>query len=277
MTAGHCPICDAPLVEVFRAVVLQRHQATYDHCSACGFLRVRAPHWLEEAYSDAIAITDTGLMWRNRVIARQLTALLTVLGVAREDRFLDYAGGYGVLTRLMRDAGFDFYWSDPYCRNLVATGFEYDLRRGPCRAVTAFEVLEHVENPHEFVLTALAAANADTLVFTTELYAGAPPSPADWWYYSLETGQHIAFYRRDTLVQLAERLGMHFHTSRGLHMLSKRPLPVRRIDLALGRLNPLLAWVAARARGSKTMADHDLMVARLEQAGMIGEADANRL
>jgi hypothetical protein len=39
----------------------------------------------------------------------------------------------------------------------------------------------------------------------------------------------------------------------------------------------VLAWVAARARGSKTMPDHDLMVDRLAQNKMTGGADANRL
>ncbi len=44
------------------------------------------------------------------------------------DPFLDYAGGYGVFTRLMRDIGFDFYWHDPYTQNLFANGFEKDIK-----------------------------------------------------------------------------------------------------------------------------------------------------
>lgn len=276
MTAGSCAICAAPLTEAFRAEVLHRHEAIYDHCCACGFLCVRKPHWLAEAYSEAIALTDTGLMWRNQAIARRLTALFTVMGVKPDDRFLDYAGGYGALTRLMRDAGFDFHWSDPYCRNLLATGFEYAADLGPCRAVTAFEVLEHVENPREFVTAALAAGATDTLIFTTELYAGSPPHAADWWYYSVETGQHIAFYRRDTLACLAEKLGLHFHSSHGLHMYSQAPLPTRRIDLALGRLQPLVALLGRLGRKSKVTLDHDLMVERLA-ANAAGRPDAHRL
>lgn len=271
-----CPICGAAMREAFRATLLHRHEGIYDHCDACGFLRVRAPHWLEEAYSDVIAVTDTGLMWRNRVIARQLASLFTALGHAPADRYLDYAGGYGVLTRLMRDAGYDFHWSDPYCQNLMATGFNYKADCGPCRAVTAFEVLEHVERPREFVETALSAGAADTLVFTTELYSGGPPHPADWRYYSPETGQHIAFFRRDTLARLADALGMNFHTSHGLHIFSRRPLPTRRIDLALGRLGPLFALWGRRALQSKTMSDHESMVAQLAASAAEG-ADARRL
>jgi hypothetical protein len=279
MTAApnlRCPVCAADMREAFRATVLHRHEAIYDHCDACGFLRVRAPHWLDEAYADAIAITDTGLMWRNQLIADQLAALLPVLGVAPGDRCLDYAGGYGVLTRLMRDKGFDFYWSDPYCRNLLAGGFEHNPALGACRLVTAFEVIEHVEQPVDFVQTALAAAEADTLIFSTEVYTGAPPKPADWRYYSLETGQHIGFFRSDTLTRLGKRLAMDVHSSHGLHMLSRRALPRRRIDMALGRLRPLMALLARRRQPTKVMTDHALMVQRLA-ADAAGGPDARRL
>lgn len=258
-------------------MVLQRHEAIYDHCATCGFLRARAPHWLHEAYASSIAITDTGLLLRNRIISRQLTAVCRLLHGNGRGAYLDFAGGYGVLTRLMRDAGLDFYWSDKFSRNLLAPGFEYRPAHGPCLAVTAFEVLEHVEDPRAFVTEALAAGDADTLVFSTELYAGAPPRPADWWYYSFETGQHIAFYRRDTLQRLATELGLRFHTSHGLHFLSRRALPARRMDIVLGRLNPLFAFLARRSLVTKTMSDHQLMVARLAEDASIKDSDAHRL
>lgn len=259
----NCPVCTNPLHEVFRAVVLQRHEAIYDHCDRCGFLRIRAPHWLDEAYADSIAITDTGLLLRNMVKANQLAAVCKVMGGRPDDAYLDFAGGYGVLTRLMRDIGFNFYWMDIFSKNLLATGFEYTPAVGPCRAVTAFEVMEHVQDPCAFVTEALDTGQSDTLIFSTELYAGAPPRPGNWWYYSVETGQHIAFYRRDTLQTLADRIGLHFHTHRGLHFLSRKQLPTRRIDLVSGRLNRLFAPLARRSLTTRTLADHELMKNRL--------------
>lgn len=260
-----CPICGSRLTEAFRAAVLHRYTASFDYCADCGLVRARDPYWLAEAYADAISLTDTGLLVRNRSAARQLTALCAFLGGDAEEKYLDFAGGYGVLTRMMRDNGFDFYWSDKYCTNLLASGFEYDDQLGPCRAVTAFEVMEHVEDPRAFVGEALAAGQADTLVFTTELYAGAPPRPEDWWYYSLETGQHISFYRRDTLHRLAAMLGMNFHSSHGIHIFSRRELSTPGLILRLGRLSHVFAWAARRRRTGKTWADHQAMAAKLAQ------------
>lgn len=115
---------------------------------------------------------------RNVSLASKVAGVLYgVMGERGEGQYLDAAGGYGMLVRLMRDLGFDFYWKDKYCDNLIARGFEYRPDLGPCRAVTAMEVLEHLSDPVAFVEEVLAAAGAQTLLFTTELYEGAPPRP----------------------------------------------------------------------------------------------------
>jgi hypothetical protein len=42
---------------------------------------------------------------------------------------------------------------------------------------------------------------------TTQVLPSPPPLPEDWWYYTLETGQHITLYSTDALHWLAGRLG----------------------------------------------------------------------
>lgn len=247
--------------EVFTATVLSRHEAAYDQCGFCGFLRARSPRWLDEAYSRAIAVTDTGIIARNLGIARKLTALCPLLS-SRSGPYLDYAGGYGMLTRLMRDRGFDFWWSDKYCENLLASGFEHEPSMRPCIAVTAFEVMEHVERPRAFVEEALGAGQADTLIFSTELFKGDAPT-RDWAYYSFETGQHIAFYRHDTLAVLARRLGMHYRSHAGIHMLTRRPIGGRRYGLTLSRPNQMLAMARNLLRPSLVQTDSERMIARV--------------
>ena len=51
---------------------------------------------------------------------------------------LDIGGGTGLLTRLLRDVGFEAQWSDEYCDNIFAQGFTYDNKQDKqrlCRCV----------------------------------------------------------------------------------------------------------------------------------------------
>lgn len=259
-----CPVCSSSLEKSFDAVILGRHRIDYFHCNACGLLKTEKPYWLEEAYSEAIASADTGLVSRNVDIANKLVALLYFI-FDRRARYLDMAGGTGLLTRLMRDAGFDFYWRDPYCENIHARGFEFSPATQPCEAVTAFEVLEHLEDPIGFISDALRDTGADSFIFSTELYQGRPPEPGSWWYYTPETGQHIAFYQLRTLEQIGRRAGLKLYTHSGIHALTKRTVSPLGYRLSIGRPGRALAPVLRRLMKSRTMADHIAML-KLSQA-----------
>lgn len=257
-----CPICLSQMKFSFTATVMNKYQANYEVCDTCGFLRAHEPHWLDEAYSSAIAAADTGLVMRNASLASKVAgALYWGMGERGKGRYLDAAGGYGMLTRMMRDLGFDFYWKDKYCDNLIARGFEYQPELGACRAVTAMEVLEHLTDPAVFIEEALAAASAQTLLFTTELYEGTPPHPDEWWYYTFGTGQHIGFFQRRTLETLGAKLGLKFASANGLHVLSKTEVNEDLLKLATGRWSSRLSpWWIRRRLGSKVMSDHQLML-----------------
>ena len=253
--ATPCPICTGPRRALFRKTFLGRHEAPLDWCAACGFLQVRAPFWLAEAYDTAIAALDTGLVARNLGIANRLAGLLPLLGDTTGP-FLDAGGGIGLLVRLMRDRGFDFRWSDAHAANLLARGFTLGAGEAAV-AVTAIEVLEHCVDPVGFVAEVLAVAGTRTLIFTTETYAGTPR--CDWWYLAPEGGQHIAFFRQDTLAALGARLGLALHSYRGLHMLTDRAIAARAYRWRTGWLAPR---IARSARGSLVASDHALLLAR---------------
>lgn len=259
-----CPICDGVLEFSFAEKVLCKHDAIFDYCQTCGFLRARDPYWLTEAYSSAIASTDTGLVMRNSSVACKLASVLYgVMGERGQGLYVDVAGGYGMLTRMMRDYGFDFYWSDKYCDNLMARGFEYSPKLGSCLAVTAIEIMEHVEDPIAFVRDALKQTKANTFIFTTELFEGSPPRPEQWWYYSFETGQHIAFFQRKTLEVMAKKLGLSFATGGGLHIFSKRSINKRLLGFFASRISGVFGRWIQKALGTKVMNDHLEMVQRL--------------
>lgn len=256
-----CKICGGTTKTAFTATALRKYKFEAITCPQCGFLQVKEPTWLEEAYSDAISAIDTGLVARNLSLATQLNPLLFYLFGA-EGRFVDFAGGTGLLVRLMRDAGYDFYWHDPYSVNAHARGFEYEKNQ-TYQAVTAFEALEHIIDPIEFVKNAFNETGADAMFFTTELFAGAPPEPGKWWYYAFEAGQHISFYQTRTLGKIADALGVRFSSNNGMHVFAKPKV----ID-KLWRYNKytmvrrFAKYQAAKALKTRTFDDHVLLVGK---------------
>src|SRR5476651_2675365 len=108
---------------LFEAKVLNKYTVKYYRCDETGFIQTEEPYWLDEAYSSAITKLDIGLPYRNINLSNSITELL-VKNFDYKGIFLDYAGGYGLFTRLMRDKGFNFYNTDKYCANLFAEYFD---------------------------------------------------------------------------------------------------------------------------------------------------------
>jgi len=249
-----CRLCGSGAVPLFEKTLLGRHRAVYFQCGACGLTQTEEPTWLDEAYASPIAAADTGVLARNLGARRLVATFLHLMGV-RDEIGLDYAGGYGLFVRLMRDAGFSFYWSDPFAANLFARGFEWRPERGAPRVVTAFEVMEHWVRPlAEF--RALAALGPDWIVTSTELHSGERPSP-DWHYLVPETGQHVAFYRPETLARLGREAGYpHVLAGPFYQIFARRAVPAGRWRVAL-RLGGLLYPAVRRLRPSLTVPDSE--------------------
>lgn len=252
---GICAICGKATQPKFSTITLNKYTFDAMSCSYCGFLQAANPHWLTEAYLDAIVNCDTGLVSRNLSLADRLIPLFFYL-FGGNGRHVDFAGGTGLFVRLMRDAGYDFYWKDPYCANVHARGFEFENGL-KCQVVTAFEVLEHLINPIEFVSAAFEEVGADAFFFTTELFSGTPPQPGEWWYYAFEIGQHISFYQLKTLEIFAQRLNMRFLSYDGIHVFCKDHLFDRLLRYQRSSfIRRFVRYNASRMLKSKTMADH---------------------
>ncbi|MDB5109105.1 MAG: glycosyl transferase group 1, partial [Mucilaginibacter sp.] len=108
---------------LFTTQILNKYTIKYYRCTQTGFIQTEQPYWLEEAYSSAITKLDIGLPYRNINLSDTISKLL-VRDFNYKSNFLDYAGGYGLFTRLMRDKGFNFYNTDKFCKNLFAEYFD---------------------------------------------------------------------------------------------------------------------------------------------------------
>ena len=124
---------------------------------------------------------------------------------------------------MMRDFGFDFYRYDKYCQNLFARGFDVTEEEKRFTLVTAFELLEHLDNPVSVIEKLLQYSSS--IFFTTELVPKSTPQPDQWWYYCLDHGQHISFYTLQSLQLLAERFSLNLYSNgSGYHLMTDRKI-----------------------------------------------------
>ena len=261
-----CPISGELMNLAFQEMILGKYFVNYYYCEESGFLKTEKPYWLDEAYQSAIGETDTGLVERNISNSRWLEIILQLLFKGK-GRFLDVAGGYGLLARLMRDKGFDFYTVDKYSTNLFASYFEpeIDFRAD---ALCAFEVLEHIENPKQFLVEIFTKYNCKTFLFSTLTFSDNQIPPKTWWYYAFHGGQHITFYQPRTLKLLAQSLGLNYYMIRSdLHIITDLKLTNRsKIVLYNHRIQRLYFLYARRKRKgmSKTWEDHILITDKIK-------------
>jgi hypothetical protein len=235
-----------------RAEVLGKYSVTYYFCKNCGFIQTEAPYWLNESYSKVIATADTGIMMRN---LQNATALLFVLKFTKNDMCLEFGGGHGILTRIMRDYGFNFFHYDKFAENLFASGFDGNLSK-KYDFVTAFENFEHFVNPIEEIEKIINIA--DVLYFSTELIPQNIPLIKDWWYFSPSTGQHISFYSKKSLEYIANKFNLHLLTdNKFTHILSKKHVNKNIFSLLryYRKINNIINIERYLKRPSKTVED----------------------
>jgi Methyltransferase domain len=219
---NNCKICNSKTLNIFNTKILNKYNVDYYQCSQCDFVQTEQPYWLEEAYNNPMNYTDTGIICRNQRSSKIITSIL-FLFFNRNKKFLDYAGGYGVFTRIMRDIGFDFYWIDPYTKNLLSRGFE-QKDSDNYHLVTTFESFEHFENPIEEIEKILKLSK--NVIFSTELIPKTLPNPQDWWYYGREHGQHISIYSKKSLDIIAKKSHVIYYNLGNLHFFSKNKIGV---------------------------------------------------
>lgn len=248
-----CRVCKGRIASSFAAADILSNNVKYYECSVCGYVQTETPTWLSEAYSASINISDTGIMQRNLSNVKLVLATLALLNTSR-GRVVDYAGGYGILVRLLRDRGVNAFWTDAYSTNLLARGFEYTHNSESVSLVTAFEVFEHFVDPVEELEKLIAIS--PNILLSTSVMPEPTPSPTEWWYYGLNHGQHIGFFRVKTLQFLAKKHHLQLLTDgKDIHLLSKIKYSAARWHLLklIAKINPRL--LAFRLK-SKTWSDH---------------------
>jgi hypothetical protein len=219
-----CRLCGNK-VEYYDSDKVLKYQALYTRCEYCFSIQVNNPFWLEEAHARPISLLDTGLVIRGLAATRIIAGFL-FLQKEKERSGLDWGGGTGLLTRMLRDCGINARSYDPYASQDLAIGF----LSGPeslgnnATFVSVIECLEHIRWPMESFEEVLE--NKTYLFLQTETLpmSDLKPSSRSWWYFAPESGQHITFPSKIGMVELGERLGFLNHLEVGsMYIFSRVP------------------------------------------------------
>jgi len=193
-----CRCCDYQSEYIWSGKVLD-NDIKYYECPRCKYVQTETPYWLDKAYSSVINDSDTGIVIRNIVNSKIVASTVLNLNVIKKP-VVDFAGGYGLLVRMLRDFGISALWMDPYCTNLFAKKFEFENEKN-VGLVCAFEVMEHVENPIA-TIDSMLSISPNILISTLKM-PNKTPKHDSWWYYGKNHGQHIGFFRVSTFQYIA--------------------------------------------------------------------------
>lgn len=265
----NCRICGDPSEKIFQSKVLLKHAVDYYQCVRCRFIQTEEPFWLDEAYAESITLEDTGLVERNTLFTKRTTMILFYL-FKKNERYLDYGGGYGLFVRMMRDIGFDFYWNDPYTKNLFARGFESSIAGGvKYGAITSFECFEHFRDPRAEIDKLLTVS--DSIIFSTEIFPDKAPLPDKWDYYYFSHGQHISLYSIKTLQWIAQEKSLYLCSNgKSFHLLSKKKINNTIFNLLLKSSLVGFPKLIELFLGSKTKTDsHKRLLSRTQKTEKI--------
>lgn len=246
-----CKICQRQAKLAKTLTVRKKYQAEYYLCDFCGFMFVGNPSWIIEAYHEPINITDTGHVLRNVYLSRKALILFYFI-FGKKYMYLDFAGGYGILARLMRDYGLNFLNYDLHTPNLFMKGFKY--KNQSIYAMTCFECFEHFSEPRQEINEMFKISS--NIFFSTVLFDGLTPPKDEWEYYGLDHGQHISFFSLKTLDYIASKYKVRMYSNgENLHLFTKKKLPNWIFKFLLSLTTIQLDLILRKILKSKTISD----------------------
>ena len=213
-TDNNCRLCGGTLKHIYNLRILHRYDINYFECENCQSAQTENPYWLDEAYNKANEQNlDIGAIQRN---LHNVSACYVIAKLFGLKNVIDFGGGEGLLCRMLRDYGANCYVIDKYREPTYGKGFTKPDFESP-DLLLAFELLEHFPNPKSD-LEELFNYNPKVLMFSTEIYC---KQKQDWWYFALESGQHVFFYSMKSLHFLAAKYSYSLLVSGGFIIFMK--------------------------------------------------------
>lgn len=218
-TSCRCRLCGGEALVRFNLQIMGKYDAAFSECVRCNCLQTDEPFWLSEAYDDPTRVFDTGTAHRNQKMQAYVWFLTKLLKMGPNVSALDWGGGDGLFTRMLRDIGIDAYHSDKYSTNTYAAGFDgqsdkkYDL-------ITAFEVYEHLPDPAREI-DQIFSHEPEVHFLSTSIYKD---QGKDWQYIWPTTGRHVFFYSRTGMEYLSRKYGYSLLCGRSYTLFHRKSI-----------------------------------------------------
>ncbi|MDD3030156.1 MAG: class I SAM-dependent methyltransferase [Alphaproteobacteria bacterium] len=220
-----CPVCahDSRPFDVvdFNKSCLEQHGTAlplsgepvyYFFCPTCGFTfapELCAWPWEifeRKIYNEDYAAVDPSFRMKR---PHQNHEILTGLFSKSKGRIrhLDFGGGNGFLSKLLKESGWDTQSYDPVLDKGVRPE---DL--GQFDLVTAFEVFEHVPDVNELMGRLKALLKPSGLIYFSTMLSDrdiVPGKRLTWWYVAPRNG-HISLFSMKSLAVLAGKFDLNY-------------------------------------------------------------------
>jgi hypothetical protein len=193
-------------------------------------LQISDAPWLSLAHATSISNTDTGAASRSISVHKTIIAFFK-LQCRADNSGIDFSGGTGLLTRLLKDSGFEVTSFDPYSSQFFSCRFQATLQdfKKEKTFISAIEYIEHLEQPFETFQSIVR--NKQLFMFTTETNSVPSQNPNSinpWWYFSPKEGQHISFATSVGLKFFRERLDYNYYIKlNSLHIFFRKRISRR--------------------------------------------------
>lgn len=200
---------------------------TYYRCANCGYCFCpeicawSMDEFAERIYNEQYLDIDPDYVGRRPRSNGDVLATMFA-GLPPTVAHLDYGGGNGFMSRVLREYG----WNSSSYDAFVERGSSIE-GLGKFDLITAFEVFEHVPDPNGLMRDITFLLKEDgILLFTTMVSDASIPGDGTlgWWYAAPRNG-HISLFSRRSLATLANRYGFKFGSFSDLFHIFSRESP----------------------------------------------------
>lgn len=213
-----CRLCGGLSEKKFNHKVLAKYDVNYFQCRSCEGIQTEPPYWLSEVYTTDVQPEDENYLSRNLNVAWIVQFLLKHLKTRNDPVVLDFGGGLGLVSRLLRENGVNAFNYDTYTDSPFAN-VKWD--GSVPNFIISSEVFEHLTNPAKDI-DWIFGHRPDFVYARTWRYF---KQGKDWDYIGAEHGAHVFFYTDKAMRYISDKYGYNLELLSEVEALfSKRPL-----------------------------------------------------